>query len=181
MTEANKAKRTERAKQTAEVFTPPRLVKQMLDKLPKEVWRKGKTFLDPACGSGNFLIAVLWRKIERNHNPLEALSTIYGVDIMRDNVQECRLRLLKLVSLYEPLTEDHVKVVWTNIVYINVDKHEGGSLDYDFAFRPKFRQEDIDRWMEWIKNGKLAEVGLPVQEAYIEPAEGQCFEDEDSE
>lgn len=177
----SESKRAERVKITGEVFTPPSLVRQILSHLPKEVWRKGKTFLDPACGNGNLLVPVLWRKIERNHKPIEALQSIYGVDIMRDNIQECRLRLLKLASLYESLTKDHIRSVWTNIVYVNIAKHEGGSLDYDFLFKPKFKQEDIDRWMEWIKNGKLTEIGLPVQEAYMIPEQGQCFEDEDFE
>jgi len=56
-------RRSERKKQTAEVFTPPKLVSDMLDKLPDTVWEDGKTFCDPACGDGNFLIQVLWRKI----------------------------------------------------------------------------------------------------------------------
>jgi hypothetical protein len=110
---------------------------------------------------------VLHRKIERNHNPLEALQSIYGVDIMRDNIQECRLRLLKLVSLFEPLTEDHIKVVWTNIAWINPEKYENGSLDYDFSFKPKFKQSDIDRWMEWVKNGRISEIELPVEEVNV--------------
>lgn len=164
VSEANQERRAERAKQTAEVFTPPRLVKQMLNKLPKEVWKKGKTFIDPACGNGNFLVAVLWRKIERGHNPLHALQTIYGVDIMRDNIQECRLRLLKLTSVHESITEEHIKAVFTNIVYVDIEKHEGGALDYDYAFRGKnVKKANIDRWMSWIENGKLNEVDLPVE------------------
>jgi len=165
--ETNNSKRDDRQRITAEVFTPPFLARKMLSKLPKEVWRKGKTFLDPACGTGNLLIPVLHRKIERNHNPLEALQSIYGVDIMRDNIQECRLRLLKLVSLFEPLTEDHIKVVWTNIAWINPEKYENGSLDYDFSFKPKFKQSDIDRWMEWVKNGRISEIELPVEEVNV--------------
>lgn len=161
MTKPIEQRREERAKQTAEVFTPPRLVKQMLDKLPKEVWKIGKTFVDPACGNGNFLISVLWRKIERGHNPLEALKTVHGVDIMRDNIQECRLRLLKLVSIHEKITEDYIKTVFQNIVHININKNPGGSLDYDFAFNGgNIKQKDIARWMEWIKNGRLEEVEL---------------------
>ena len=163
--ETNQSKREARAKQTAEVFTPPRLVKQMLDKLPKEVWRKGKTFIDPACGNGNFLVAVLWRKISRNHKILDALQSIYGVDIMRDNIQECRLRLLKLVSIYEPINEQHIRAVFTNIVFVDPSKHTGGSLDYDYAFNgSNIKQENIDRWIGWVENGKLSEVDLPVDD-----------------
>ena len=60
-------KREHRSKRNAEVFTPPTLVKQMLDKLPEQLWEDGKTFCDPACGNGNFLIAILWRKLELGH------------------------------------------------------------------------------------------------------------------
>lgn len=164
----NKEKRKQRAKQTAEVFTPPKLIKQMLNKLPKEVWKKGKTFLDPACGNGNFLISVLWRKLERGHDSLDALKSIYGVDIMKDNIQECRLRLLKLISLYEDIEEEHVQTVFNNIIYINQNKHRGGSLDYDFAFNSNRQsKQNIDRWLENIKNGKLLEINLPIDETEI--------------
>ena len=159
----NQERREERAKQTAEVFTPPRLVKQMLDKLPKEVWNKGKTFCDPACGNGNFLIAVLWRKIARNHNPLDALKTIYGVDIMKDNIQECRLRLLKLVGLYEEVTKYHIQVVFTNIRYISKSKNPGGSLDYDFAFENNNQSlQNIERWLELVQKTRAEELQPPL-------------------
>jgi type I restriction-modification system DNA methylase subunit len=93
--------RDKRRKQTAEVFTPSWLVAQMLDKLPMEVWTENKTFCDPACGNGNFLVAILERKLAKGHPPLEALRTIYGVDIMADNVAECRQRLLDIVARVE--------------------------------------------------------------------------------
>lgn len=168
MTTSNKNHETRkvRQKQTAEVFTPPKLVRQMLNKLPKEVWRKGKTFCDPAVGNGNFLIAILIRKIEKDHNPLQAIQSIYGVDIMRDNIQECRLRLLKVLQLFSiPITEDSIRAVMTNIVWININKYPGGSLEYDFEFKSKPKQADIDRWMEWVHKGHaLDSVELPVEE-----------------
>src|ERR1035437_9850576 len=93
----NHEKRKLRQKETAEVFTPNDLVCEMLAKLPKEVWHKGRTFCDPAIGNGNFAIWILILKIRKGHDPLEALQTIYGCDIMRDNIRECRMRLLKVV------------------------------------------------------------------------------------
>ena len=157
-------KRKSRSKQTGEIFTPPRLVSQMLAKLPREVWGRSKEFCDPACGNGNMLIMVLLRKLARGHNPLQALSTCFGTDIMRDNILECRLRLLKAVSIFDTVTEDHVKTVFTNIKWIDIKKHPGGSLDYDFSFFAKFKQSDIDRWMKWIKQDILDTVELPVEE-----------------
>jgi SAM-dependent methyltransferase len=89
-------KSKKRVKELGEVFTPPELVDEMLDRLPAEVWQDpGKTFLDPACGTGNFLVAVVRRKVEAGAQPLQALSTTYGIDIMEDNVAECRERLLE--------------------------------------------------------------------------------------
>lgn len=52
-----------RMKQTGEVFTPRELIDEMLDKLPADAWEAGKTFFEPAAGDGNFVIAVLERKI----------------------------------------------------------------------------------------------------------------------
>lgn len=84
-----------RVKATGEVFTPTPLVQEILDQLPKEVFTDhSKTFLDPSCGDGQFLSEVLIRKIENGSTFEQALSTIYGVDLMIDNVDLCRERLL---------------------------------------------------------------------------------------
>lgn len=88
-----------------EVFTADREVQAMLDLVNPETRRIDSRFLEPACGSGNFLVAVLRRKLEvvrRRHGRSEfafsrdaftALSSLYGVDLLADNVEECRRRL----------------------------------------------------------------------------------------
>ena len=84
-----------RVKATGEVFTPTPLAQEQLDRLPIELYANfNKTFLDPSCGDGQFLSEVLIRKIENGSTFEQALSTIYGVDIMPDNVELCRERLL---------------------------------------------------------------------------------------
>lgn len=84
-----------RVKATGEVFTPTPLVQEILDQLPQEQFTDPeKIFLDPACGDGQFLGEVLIRKIENGIDFETALSTIYGVDLMEDNVELCRERLL---------------------------------------------------------------------------------------
>jgi hypothetical protein len=88
-------KSKKRVKELGEVFTPPTLVEEMLDKLPLEVWAIDRTFLDPTCGTGNFLVAVVERKVKEGSTPLQALRTTFGIDIMDDNVRECRERLLE--------------------------------------------------------------------------------------
>lgn len=84
-----------RIKATGEVFTPTELVQQVLNNLPQDQFTDAsKTFLDPSCGDGQFLGEVLIRKMENGSTFEQALSTIYGVDLMQDNVELCRERLL---------------------------------------------------------------------------------------
>lgn len=84
-----------RVKATGEVFTPTQLVQEILDQLPASQFTDpAKTFLDNSCGDGQFLGEVLIRKIENGSTFEQALSTIYGVDLMADNVELCRERLL---------------------------------------------------------------------------------------
>lgn len=89
-----------------EVFTPPELVAAMIDLVADEAERIDSRFLEPACGSGNFLIPVLRRKLatvehrygksdfEKRHHALLALMSIYGIELLADNVAECRASLL---------------------------------------------------------------------------------------
>lgn len=84
-----------RIKRTAEVFTPTALVQEMLDQLPIDKFTDhAKTFIDNSCGDGQFLGEVLIRKMEHGSTFEQALSTIYGVDLMQDNVDLCRDRML---------------------------------------------------------------------------------------
>jgi hypothetical protein len=84
-----------RVKATGEVFTPTPLVQEVLDKLDPDLFKDpSKTFIDPACGDGQFLSEVLIRKVENGIDFETALSTIYGVDLMQDNVKLCSERLL---------------------------------------------------------------------------------------
>ena len=98
-----------RIKSTGEVFTPTSLVQEILDKLPQELFADPtKTYLDPSCGDGQFLGEVLIRKIENGINFEQALSTIYGVDIMQDNVDLCRERLLCGQEHLRPIVERNI-------------------------------------------------------------------------
>jgi hypothetical protein len=116
-----------RVKQTAEVFTPTPLVQEMLDKLeesdPTLFSDPTKTFIDNSCGDGQFLSEVVIRKIERSGCSLEqALKTTYGVELMEDNVYECRRRL----SGPNP-TQEIIEIVNKNIVC-----HD--ALTYNYSF-----------------------------------------------
>lgn len=110
-----------RVKATGEVFTPTELVREMLEQIPIEQFQDpAKTFLDNSCGDGQFLGEVLIRKMENRSTFEQALSTIYGVDLMQDNVDECRKRLLCGRT-------DLAHIVERNIVC-----HD--ALTYDYSF-----------------------------------------------
>lgn len=87
-----------RIKQTGEVFTPQWLAQQVVDELerkdPAAFSDPARNFLDPACGDGNLLGEVLIRKMERGMSFGQALTSIYGIDLMPDNVKLCQERLL---------------------------------------------------------------------------------------
>ena len=90
------AKSAKRIKKNGEVFTPDSLVQDILGKIePAKFEDPAVTFLDPACGNGNFLVAIVTKKRAAGATPLQALSTTYGVDIMPDNIVECRQRVFK--------------------------------------------------------------------------------------
>lgn len=83
-----------RIKATAEIFTPTDLVIEMLQKTDMQYFASGKKVLDPACGDGQFLVGVKWLKVfVHEMSETDALNDIYGVDIMRDNVDLCKKRL----------------------------------------------------------------------------------------
>jgi len=117
--------RKERRKITAEDFTPIDLIQKILNKLPHLFFiNENKTFCDPTAGNGNFLIQVLQRKLDNGHEPLQALSTIYGVELMPDNVEEMKERLLALIppKLYKKAEE---------IVNHNIRCHNALTWDWD--------------------------------------------------
>ena len=105
-------KSRQRVTDHGEVFTPAWLVEDMLDLVKEESERIDSRFLEPACGSGNFLAAVLRRKLatvhvkyaksdfEKRHHALLALMCIYGIELLHDNVAECRVNLLDTLFDY---------------------------------------------------------------------------------
>jgi hypothetical protein len=95
-----------------EVFTPAWMVEAMLDLVKEESERIDSRFLEPACGSGNFLVEVLRRKLtaveikyrksdfEKRHYALLAVMCIYGIELLPDNITECRVNLLEVLAEY---------------------------------------------------------------------------------
>ncbi|MGQ9657645.1 MAG: SAM-dependent DNA methyltransferase [Fimbriimonadales bacterium] len=103
-------KSKQRVADFGEVLTPPWLVNAMLDLVKHETERIDSRFLEPACGTGNFLTEILTRKltvVERRYHHLQldyeryavlAVSSLYGIDILEDNVLECRHQLATIVQ-----------------------------------------------------------------------------------
>lgn len=118
----NQVKSKKRVADHGEVFTNDREVNAMLDLVKHETERIESTFLEPACGNGNFLAEVLRRKLtviddrysksqfEWERYAVIAVSSIYGVDILEDNAIECRERLFKIFNeRYTSLFKDKCK------------------------------------------------------------------------
>ena len=105
-------KSKQRVADHGEVFTPAWMVEAMLDLVGDETQRIDSRFLEPACGSGNFLVQVLRRKLaavelkygrsdfDRRHYALLALMCIYGIELLPDNIAECRANLLDIFAEY---------------------------------------------------------------------------------
>lgn len=110
-------KSKQRVADHGEVFTPPWMVDAMLDLVKGETERIDSRFLEPACGSGNFLVQVLRRKLaavelkygksefEKRHFALFGLMCIYGIELLPDNIVECRDNLLTIFYEYLRLDE----------------------------------------------------------------------------
>jgi hypothetical protein len=103
-------KSKQRVADHGEVFTPAWMVEAMLDLVKEETERIDSRFLEPACGSGNFLVQVLRRKLtaverkfggsefEKRHYALLGLMCIYGIELLPDNIVECRDALLAIFA-----------------------------------------------------------------------------------
>lgn len=124
---------TQRVADHGEVFTPERIVDAMLNLVADESHRIDSRFLEPACGSGNFLVPVLKRKLatvqnhygksdfERKHHALLALMCIYGIELLDDNVSECRDNL---ADVFAQFIEQSAGAEWLdaarNVLAVNI-------------------------------------------------------------
>jgi hypothetical protein len=114
----NLIKSKRRVADHGEVLTPGWLVEKMLDLVKGETGRIDSRFLEPACGTGNFLVPVLQRKLaaveakygesdfERRHYALLAVMCNYGIELLADNIAECRANMLEVFADYLNLNEE---------------------------------------------------------------------------
>jgi hypothetical protein len=113
----SQVKSKQRVADHGEVFTPEWMVEAMLDLVKAETERIDSRFLEPACGSGNFLVQILRRKLaavelkfgrsnfEKRHYALLALMCTYGIELLEDNITECRVNMLEILADYLNLEE----------------------------------------------------------------------------
>jgi hypothetical protein len=134
-----------------EVFTPSWMVQEMIDLVKDEAERIDSRFLEPACGSGNFLRAVLNRKLravenrygksdfEQKHYALFALMCVYGIELLQDNVEECRKALLEDFNSHLGITNEDVwsaaakSVLSANIIHgdaLTIKSQEGLPIEF---------------------------------------------------
>ena len=121
----NTIKSKQRVADHGEVFTPAWLVEAMLDLVKDETERIDARFLEPACGSGNFLVRILQRKLaavelkfgksdfERRHYALLTVMCVYGIELLADNIAECRANMLEILADYLalPASDDLYRAV----------------------------------------------------------------------
>lgn len=160
-------KTKQRVADHGEVFTPAWLVDEMLDLVKDETSRIDSRFLEPACGSGNFLVKILQRKLaaveakyaksefERRNYALLAVMCTYGIELLDDNIAECRENLLELVAEYLALdpTEDLYRaahhVLSVNLVHGDAMKMttvDGAPIifaEWGYLGKGKFQRRDF--------------------------------------
>lgn len=120
----------ERITKNGEVFTPKALVEKMMDKIPVEKWSDPEaTFLEPTFGSGNMLICMLERRIASGIEPIQAVKTLYGVELMQDNVDLCKDRIREVLRANK----------------VKIDKKVNDIIDHNFVCSDFFKW-DFENW-----------------------------------
>lgn len=130
-----------RVKERGEVFTAEREVKAMCDLITEDIWRDiTKTFLEPACGNGNFLVEIFERKLKYckdEKDGLKALASIVGIDIAEDNCFESRVRLMTIYCKAFPKASETALLLASGILCNNIIC--GDSLE----IMKKWRRNDL--------------------------------------
>lgn len=163
----NYVKSKQRVADHGEVFTPAWMVEAMLNLVKEETERIDSRFLEPACGSGNFLVRVLQRKLaavelkfrnsdfERQHYALLALMCTYGIELLEDNIAECHANVLEVLAEYLNLDESHelyraaYYVLSQNLVHgdaLTMHTHDSQPIsfaEWGYLGKGKFQRRDF--------------------------------------
>lgn len=150
-----------------EVFTPASMVEAMLDLVGDESERIDSRVLEPACGSGNFLVQVLSRKLaavelkfgrsdfEKRHYALFAFMCMYGIELLEDNVVECRENMLEILSDYlaidgsDDVYRAAMSVLTSNIIHgdalkmLTTDGDPITFAEWGYLGKGKFQRRDF--------------------------------------
>lgn len=116
-------KSKKRVKEHGEVFTAEREVKAMCDLIPESEWTIESKFLEPSCGTGNFLVEIFERKLKLckdEKDGLKALASIVGIDIQADNVKESQTRLYEMYCAMFPNCNELAKLMAIGILQNNI-------------------------------------------------------------
>ncbi|MBV6523123.1 MAG: hypothetical protein MNPFHGCM_03290 [Gemmatimonadaceae bacterium] len=155
----NYVKSKQRVADHGEVFTPPWLVEAMLDLVRGEVERIDSRFLEPACGSGNFLVRILQRKLaavelkfgksdfERRQYALLALMCTYGIELLDDNIAECRANMLEILA-------DYLKLDATDELYRAASYVLSQNIVHGDALKMRTSDDQPITFAEWGYLGK---------------------------
>lgn len=160
-------KSKQRVADHGEVFTPVSMVEAMLNLVKSETERIDSRFLEPACGSGNFLVQILGLKLaavelkygssefERRHYALLALMCVYGIELLPDNIAECRANLLEIFAGYlnldpaDDLYHAATYVLLQNIVHgdaLSMRKFDTTAItfaEWGYVGKGKFQRRDF--------------------------------------
>jgi len=175
-------KSKQRVADHGEVFTPAWMVEAMLDLVREETERIDSRFLEPACGSGNFILQILKRKLavvelkfgksdfERQHYALYGLMCIYGIELLVDNIAECRANVLEVFADYLKLGEADefyraaTHVLSTNLVHgdaLTMRATDGQPItfaEWGYLGKGKFQRRDF-RFDVLTGSSKYSEEG----------------------
>jgi hypothetical protein len=184
-TKENLVKSKQRVFDHGEVFTPAWMVEAMLDLVKDESERIDSRFLEPACGSGNFIGRILQRKLaavelryghlefERKHFSLLGLMCIYGLELLADNVAECRANALNIFAEYTRVGVDDdfyqaaVHVLTTNIQQgdaLTMRMRGGGPIVFaEWGYLGKGRYQRRDLRLDVLTgSSNISTEGTPV-------------------
>ena len=163
----NLVKSKRRVADHGEVYTPAWMVEAMLDLVKGETERIDSRFLEPACGSGNFLVEVLRSKLEavelkygksdfeKRHFSLFAVMCIYGIELLPDNIVECRANMLEIFAYYlsldasQDLYQAASHVLLQNLVHgdaLTMRATDGGPIifaEWGYLGKGKFQRRDF--------------------------------------
>lgn len=158
----NGIKSKERVSKFGEVFTPENIVRDMINLIPAEVREKlDSTWLEPACGNGNFLVQILSDKLDiaeqlglENYdiNVFKAVCSIYGIDIQADNIKESIYRMMKIIQhRYKEFTGKELSSkLGDAIAYVLTQ-----NIIWGDALTEKFMKDDSELLIpEWTIDGE---------------------------